>query len=224
MYLIEEVTVGDRTFKPLVLETKEQLLAALKQGKLKSAKYNLLDEQERMFVEFLVFGDYSGEQAMRAMKPALKDYKMAANRMLSNPTVADAIEELSIQKDKKFMAEISSARDLALNKLKYIMATTSDETVAAACAKTILDKAEKIILDGAKKQSTDTVDQVRFAIQVDTININPREEAIVKKYPISVEIIDDENEDKPLDRAVGNNGLPFVISYEGVDSYTDSDN
>jgi hypothetical protein len=224
MYLIEEVTVGDRTFKPLVLETKEQLLAALKQGKLKSAKYNLLDEQERMFVELLVFGDYSGEQAMRAMKPALKDYKMAANRMLSNPTVADAIEELSIQKDKKFMAEISSARDLALNKLKYIMATTSDETVAAACAKTILDKAEKIILDGAKKQATDAVDQVRFAIQVDTVNINPREEAAVKKYPISVEIIDDEDEDKPLDRAVGNNGLPFVISYEGVDSYTDSDN
>ena len=33
------------------------------------------------------------------------------------------------------MAEISSARDMALRKLQYIMTTTEDESVALAAAK-----------------------------------------------------------------------------------------
>jgi hypothetical protein len=215
-------SVEKRAFKPLVLETKEQMLRALKDGKLKSAKYNLLNENEKMFVELVVFGDYTGEQAMRVLKPSLKDYRMAANRMLSNPTLAEAIEELSIQKDKKFMAELSSARDFALAKVKYMMATSDDPAVVVACAKIILDKSEKIILDSTKKQmNDDKIDQIRFAIQVDTMNINPREEAAVRDRTIPVEIIDLEPEDeKPLDRMIGDNGLPFVLSYEGVNSYT----
>ena len=42
------------------------------------------------------------------------------------------------------MAEVTTSRDMALRKLMYIMNTTEDDGVAAACAKTILDKADNI--------------------------------------------------------------------------------
>ena len=65
------------------------------------------------------------------------DYHKQGNRMCQ--TGCDA-RGIIYKKNKKFMAEISSSRDQALRKLMYIMNTTEDESVAAACAKTILIK------------------------------------------------------------------------------------
>jgi hypothetical protein len=213
-----------RTFKPVVIETKEQLLRALKSGKIKSSKYNLLNDEEKLFVEMLVFGEYTAEQAMRSIKPTLRDSRAAANRLLANKDVADAIEELSTQKDKSFMAELSTARAMALNKLKYIMATTTDEAVAAACAKTILDKAERVMLETAKSKVDDAVSGVTFSIQVDNVTVNPREEAKEKpKKIIEVDVdVSDPEQDPSLEKeiaTVGDNGTAFTLTYEGMDNY-----
>ena len=217
--------MAQRIFKPLVLETKEQLLNALKAGKLQSSKYNLLTDDEKLFVEMLVFGDYTADQAMRSIRPTVKDSRAAANRMLANKNVADTLEELSVQKDKKFMAELGSARDMALNKLKYIMNTTSDEAVAAACAKTILDKAEKIIIDSSKSQSDYKVTDIKFQIKVDSMVVNPRQEAETNSNDGTIEVeIAPEDQDEQVKeelppQEVGENGLPFVLSYENIDNY-----
>lgn len=219
--------MSKRIFKPLVLQTKQQLLQALKQGKMPSSKYNLLSKEEKLFVEMLVFGDYSAEQAYRAMKPTIKNAKAGANRMLANPDVADVLEELSIQKDKKFMAEISSSRDMALNKLKYIMNTTQDESVAAACAKIIMDKAEKIILDSTKKSMDEGVSDIKFQIQVENVNINkpdynPKEVVVVNVNPDETEQPEENAESKLA--TPDDTGLNFTLSYEGLDNYHDNDN
>lgn len=215
--------MGTRAFKPLVLETKQQLRNALKSGQLQCTKYNLLDDDEKLFVEMLVFGDYTGEQAMRCIKPTLRDARAAGNRMMANPNVADALQELSVQRDKKFMAELMGARDMAMNKLKYIMATSTDEAVVVTCAKIILERGEKIILDNTKKD-LDRPTGIVFNIKVDNASINPRKEAdIIEGETIEVEV-DEHNEEQPEHMAaqlseVGPNGLPFTISYEGVDNY-----
>lgn len=222
--------MADRIFKPLVLETKAQLMKALKDGKLKCSKYNLLSEEEKLFVEMLVFGDYTAEQAIRAIKPTAKDARTAANRMLSNKDVADTLEELSIQKDKKFMAELSSARDMALNKLKYIMNTTCDEAVAAACAKTILDKAEKIIVDSAKNSvKDDKITDIKFSIKVDNMVVNPRAESrtIVTDGFVEVDLdLDDQSksvqEKMTVETQTEQESTPFTIIYEGIDNYNDN--
>ena len=112
----------------------------------KVSKYNLLNEEEKLFVELVVFGDYSAEQAAMTIRGE-NYHKGQGNRMCARPNVADALEELSYKKNKKFMAEVTSSRDAALRKLMYIMNTTEDEGVAAACAKTILDKADKVIIN-----------------------------------------------------------------------------
>lgn len=220
--------MAERVFKPLILETKEQMIAALRQGKLKYTKYNLLSDNEKLFVEMIVFGDYTAEQAMRAINPSIKNASSAANRLMANKDVADTLEELSVQKDKKFMAELSSARDMALSKLKYIMGTTTDDAIAAACAKTILDKAEKIILDTARSNAADNaVTDIKFAIQVDNYVVNPRTEA--KDYnpnrDVEIEITKDDvgEESKqevfPEDTTPNEFGTNFILSYEGIDNY-----
>lgn len=214
-----------RVFRPLILETKQQLLAALKQGKLKSAKYNLLSKEEKLFVEMLVFGGYTAEQAMRAIKPTLKCHAVAGRRMLINPDVAEALSELTVQKDKKFMAEISSARDLALEKLTYIMNTTADEDLAIKAAKVIMDKSEKILLDEADKD--DKVDGVRMRIEVDNIYVNPvTNYNPAKKMPIDIptdcEIIDQDGDDVEEGKLAtpGESGLKYTLNYEEIDSYS----
>lgn len=227
----------ERTFKPLVLETKEQLKKALRDGKMKTSKYNLLNDEEKMFVELLVFGDYTAEQAMKIVKPTDKNSRYAANRMLANKNVADTLEELSIQKDAKFMSELSSTRDLALQKVKYIMCTTSDDSLAAACAKIILDKAEKIMLDNAKQSTAkEGISDIKFSITVDNVVVNPRAEAEATKPTGTVEVevsdedivgevVKDEPEAllEPTEEKVNETGMPFTLVYEGIDNYSDND-
>lgn len=235
----------NRALQPKILETKEELLIALKSGQLKTSKYNLLSPNEKLYVELVVFGGYTGEQAVKCISPTVRNAQAISNRMLANPAVAETLEELSIQKDKKFMAEISSARDMALSKLKYIMSTTSDQSLAASCAKVILDKSEAIMKNHDKKE--EQVGGVRFNIQVENVYTGGATPASAEPViiPIDVEdeqiIVEKKAIEKQLDSQIASKkakltalnkkvdppkvnpstGLPYVIAYEGVDNYTD---
>lgn len=239
----------DRVLQPTVLQTKQELLVALQQGQITSSKYNLLNDGEKRFVELVVFAGYTGDQAIRLMDPSNRHPGIAANKMLANQLVAETLEELTVQKDAKFMAEIVNARDMALAKLKYIMSTSKDEALQAATAKTILDKTEKIM---QKKDSDEEVGRVQFNIQVEHMHVggsNPVEDVII---PLDEdEIIDAEaefvnskqekSEAKPpkapdvrRDQLKENRkkkelpinpdtGLPYTLAYEAVDAYKKED-
>ena len=223
-----------RVLQPKVIETKQQLLQALKNGELQTSKYNLLNQNEKLFVELIAFGDYTAEQAIRVIDPMIRAPQAAANRLLANPNIAATLEELTVQRDKKFMAEVSTARDMALSKLKYIMTTTQDDALAAACAKTILDKANDALKNNKKEE--EPVGQVRFAIQVDNVYTGPVNN-YNKEEPVIITLEDQEEaqlraektqltEDvKELKKKTEkqtvnpNTGLPYIISYEGVNAY-----
>ena len=235
----------DRILQPKVIETKQQLLQALKNGELETSKYNLLNQNEKLFVELIAFGDYTAEQAVRVIDPTIKAAQAAANRLLANKNITDTLEELTIQRDKKFMAEVSAARDMALNKLKYIMTTTKDDALTAACAKTILDKANDAMKNSAQKE--DPVGQVKFAIQVENVYTGgPNNYNYNKEEPVIITLEDQEEarlkaegqalreekeqlegeikelkkkkngDSQPINPATG---LPYIISYEGVNAY-----
>ena len=226
-----------RVLQPKIIETKQQLLQALKNGELQTSKYNLLNQNEKLFVELVAFGDYTAEQAVRVIDPTIRAPQAAANRLLANPNVADTLEELTVQRDKKFMAEVSTARDMALNKLKYIMTTTKDDALAAACAKTILDKANDVMKNSKKEE--EPVGQVRFAIQVENvytgdvsnnynkeepviITLDDQEEASLKaeKAQLEKDVKELKQKKNPVQQLVNPaTGLPYIISYEGVNAY-----
>lgn len=223
-----------RVLQPKVIETKQQLLQALKNGELQTSKYNLLNQNEKLFVELIAFGDYTAEQAIRVIDPMIRAPQAAANRLLANPNIAATLEELTVQRDKKFMAEVSTARDMALSKLKYIMTTTQDDALAAACAKTILDKANDALKNNKKEE--EPVGQVRFAIQVDNVytgpvnNYNKEEPVIItledqeeaqlraEKTQLTEDVkeLKKKTEKQPVNPSTG---LPYIISYEGVNAY-----
>lgn len=208
-----------RVFSPEIISTKENLLTALRNGDIKSAKYNLLNEEEKLFVELIVFGNYNAEQAMMSIR-GNNYHKGMGNRMCARPNVADALEELSYKKNKKFMAEISSSRDMALRKLMYIMNTTEDESVAAACAKTILDKSEKITTE---KQAADAVNAIQFNINLAPQPVDISNPKVDLNAPIIVDAKDyDEvvNEVLPDKEPVPSSGLDFTLNYQKVDNYT----
>ena len=226
-----------RVLQPKIIETKQQLLQALKNGELQTSKYNLLNQNEKLFVELIAFGDYTAEQAVRVIDPTIRAPQAAANRLLANPNVADTLEELTVQRDKKFMAEVSTARDMALNKLKYIMTTTKDDALAAACAKTILDKANDVMKNSKKEE--EPVGQVRFAIQVENVytgdvsnNYNKEEPVIItledqeeaslkaEKAQLEKDVKELKQKKNPVQQPVNPaTGLPYIISYEGVNAY-----
>lgn len=227
--------LGLRKFSPMIIQTKEELLEAMKQGRIKSTKYNLLSDREKLFVELVCFGGYTGEQAVRAVVPGSKSPGAIANRIMSNPDVVETINELTVAKDRKFAAEISSARDMALDKLKFIMATTTDPALAASCAKIIMDKAEAYSKQANQKED-EPVGAVRFNIRVDNVNVSgagsPK-----KEEPVIIELTPEEinkavgheviNEDtgeaiEPVSTDVNpETGLPYVLKYEGINNYED---
>jgi len=222
--------IGLRKFTPMIIETKEELIAAMQQGRIKTTKYNLLSDKEKLFVELVCFGGYTGEQAIRAIVPGSKSPSAIANRIMSNPDVVETINELSVAKDRKFAAEISNARDMALDKLKFIMSTTSDPALAASCAKIILDKSEFYSKQTEGKED-EQVGGVRFNIRVDNVNVNGAESP-KKTEPVIIELTPEE-----INKTVGRDvvseetgeviesdinpetGMPYVIKYEGIDNY-----
>lgn len=247
--IIKHMSKNERIFQPLVIQDKQEFLQLLKNGKLKYSKYNVLNDQQKLFVELVVFGGYSGEQAMKAIDPEIRNPKLLANRMASDPDVAATLEELSAQKDKKFMTELSEARELALSKLMYIMSTTKDEALAAAAAKTIIDASGKAVAANAKKDEGQ-VGQVKFSIQVENAYMGTEPPIKPKEDPVIITIDDQQTEEaklqvkQELDTIKANvkveeeklnaakqansnlpvnpdTGLPYVISYEGVNSYED---
>ena len=249
--IINNMSKTDRIFQPLVIQDKQEFLQLLKAGKLKYSKYNVLNDQQKLFVELVVFGGYTGEQAMKALDPELRNPKLMANRMASDPDVAATLEELSAQKDKKFMTELSEARELALSKLMFIMSTTKDEALAAAAAKTIIDASGKAVAANAKKDEGQ-VGQVRFSIQVENAYMGTESPFKEKQEPVIITIDDQQTEDAKLKAqqelaSIKNTikqeenklnevkqsnsnlpvnpetGLPYVISYEGVNFYDKKD-
>lgn len=223
---------SSRAFQPMILQTKEELMTAMRNGQIKSSKYNLLNESEKMFVELVCFGGYTGEQAVRVINPSVRAAGAIANRMLANPDVVATIEELTVAKDMKFKAEVASAREMALNKLLYIMSTTDDQSLAASCAKVIMDKSE-----AAMKSSTDKeepVGSVRFQIQVENVytgGASPKQDepVIIELKPEeidpslkgAVDEVDKAREKAKLAKTEVNpeTGLAYVLNYEGVDNY-----
>lgn len=226
--------IGLRKFTPMVIQTKEELMEAMRQGRMKTSKYNLLNDKEKLFVELVCFGGYTGEQAIRVIVPGTKNPMAIANRLMSNPDVGETIDELSIAKDKKFKAQIQSNKEMALEKLMYIMNTTNDEALAASVAKTILDKAEFYAKQNDSKDD-EPVGGVRFNIRVDNVNVNGTESP-KKSEPVIIELTPEE-----INKSVGktvidetgeviesipteinpDTGMPYVLKYEGIDNYND---
>lgn len=226
-----------RVFKPMILQTKEELLTALKAGQLTTSHYNLLDEQQKLFIELVCFGGYTAEDAMRCILPTAKNACALANRMLANKDVVATMDELTVAKNTRFKAEVSSARDLALEKLKYIMATTSDDSLAASCAKVILDKAGDALKEN--KDKDEPVGQVSFNIQVENVyapGANPKqaEPVIIELTPEEIDptIAETKEVKKKLDADIKKRkeelgqaevnpetGLPYTLHYEGIDNY-----
>lgn len=211
-----------REFQPDIITTKENLLTALRNGDIKTSKYNLLNEEEKLFVELVVFGDYNAEQAMMSIRG--DDYhKGMGNRMCARPNVADALEELSYKKNKKFMAEISSSRDMALRKLMYIMNTTEDESIAAACAKTILDKADRITTE---KEAKDAVNAIQFNINLAPQPVDVENPKVDLNSPIIMDVQDYDEKPKelfPKEEPINSSGLDFKLNYQDVNNYTKSE-
>ena len=210
-----------RVFAPDIITTKENLLTALRNGDIKSSKYNLLNEEEKLFVELVVFGDYNAEQAMMSIRGSANYHKGMGNRMCARPNVADALEELSYKKNKKFMAEVTSSRDAALRKLMYIMNTTEDESVAAACAKTILDKAEKVTTE---KEAQNAVNAIQFNINLAPQPVDISNPKVNLDSPIIADVQDYEEKIEeviPKEKEENSSGLDFKLNYQSVDNYTD---
>ena len=209
--------MNKRVFSPEIIETKEALLTALRQGDIKSSKYNTLNEEEKLFCELVVFGDYSAEQAMKQIH-GNNYHRGMGNRMCARGNVADALEELSYKRNKKFMAEITSARDMALRKAMYIMNTTEDESVALAASKLILDRSEKVTTE---KDAANVINAVQFNIQAaPKVLDDPSNPQIDSDAPIIIEDMDiEENKQSMLNEKTKSTGLDFVLNYQSIDNY-----
>jgi hypothetical protein len=220
-----------RVLKPTVLETKEQLLVALRSGAIKTSKYNLLTEEEKLFVELIAFGDYSPETAMRAVNPDIGTYAASyARRLMSKKEVIDTIEELTEAKDKSFRASLARTRELALKKAEYIMINSNDEAIQLQAAKLILDKSNE--MTKMKADSEDKVSGIRINIAVDEMVVKPSGKDII--IPMDDKTIEAEYEtlgkkppvktnEKPIQPINPETGLPYTIRYEGVNSYEDEE-
>lgn len=209
--------MNKRTFTPEVITTKENLLVALRTGDIKSSKYNLLNEEEKLFVELVVFGDYSSEQAMKQIRGDLYHRGMG-NRFCARPNVAEALEELSYKKNKKFMAEITSARDMALRKATYIMNTSEDEGVQLAAAKLILDRSEKVTTE---KEAANVVNAIQFNIQAaPKVLDDPNNPKVDLDSPLIMEAVDIFDQKQiELEQKTRSTGLDFTLNYGNINNY-----
>lgn len=213
-----------RIFDPTVIETKQELLVALRSGELRVSKYNALNDNQKMFVELVIFGGYSGEQAVRVIDPKIRAPLSVANRLMADPTVQSVFEELTQARDKKFRSEAMNARDVALRKLQYIMQTSKDEGLQLAAAKTILEKTNDYLKANDGKDKPDGVTRVQYNIKVDSMNVNPGPVGAVSRQhePIIIPIDEEPRQEaQALLEGTTNpeNGMPYTLVYEGVNNY-----
>lgn len=198
--------MSGRVFKPMILQTKQQLLTALKKGHIPTSKYNLLSREEKLFVEMVVFGGYTAEQAVKVIFPKVRSARAKARQLIAKKDIADTLEELSINQDKKFLAEASNYRDMALSKLKYIMQTTGDEAVAVVAAKAILEQTNKVYQEQFKKDRDK--DKVT-GININIIAANPPEPEYDPNDVVVVEAQTEEPEPDP------ETNLPYSLDFTG---------
>lgn len=151
-------------FSPAIIKSKEELLLALKSGELQTSKFNTLNEDQKLFIEMVVFGGYKPGQAMKVIKPHLGDPYSAGNRMSHNKDVIEAMEELTYRRDKMWMAQLTGSRDQALNVMEYIMKTTEDEGLRLVAAKEIV-RASTDAIKSNKKDDNDKVSGINFNIK-----------------------------------------------------------
>lgn len=195
------------TFAPTILQTKEELLTALKVGKIKSSKYNALNEDEKLFVELIVFGGYKPGQAMKVIRPHLADPQSAGQRMIHNQDVVDVMEELVYKRDKSWLAQVTSSREVALQTMEYIMKTTHDENLMVATAKAIIEAADRSMKQGGKKDD-ERVTGLTFNIQIASVPESPTkiiEDAEVVDMDAEIEVVDKEAEEAT--------GLSYKLNY-----------
>lgn len=199
-----------RVFKPLILQTKQQLLAALRSGQIVTSKYNLLSRDEKIFVELVVFGGYTPEQAARAIFPKVKSAKAKARQLIAKQEVADTLEELSINQDKSFLAQASNYREQALEKLSYIMRTTQDESVAVVAAKAILEQSNKVYIEQAKRSKESEAGGT--TVQIALIAANP---AVSPEYNPNDQVVIKAETDDPEYEKNPKTGLVYELDFSG---------
>lgn len=226
MSIIKDAVVHEkRTLKPTVLETKENLLTALRTGSIKTTKYNLLTEEEKLFVELVAFGEYSPETAVRTIHEDIGTYAATyARRMMAKKEVIDTLNELTEVKDKSFRASLARTRELALKKAEYIMLTSNDEKIQLDAAKLILDKAEG--MTKIKDEKEGGVGGIRINIAVDKVSMEAAktiipidDDAIEAEYE-SVGVVPPKSKKETVEELLDpDTGLPYTIRYEGINSY-----
>lgn len=229
MAILKDASVYEkRVLQPTVLETKEQLLIALRSGSIKTSKYNLLSEEDKLFVELVSFGEYSPETAVRAIYKDIGTYAATfARRLMSKKEIIETLDELTEAKDKSFRASLARSRELALKKVEFIMNNSNDEANQLKAAQIIIDKSNEITKMN-KNDNDSKPSGIRISIAVDKMEIKP-EDIIL---PLTDDAIDAEyasiGEKAPKrvrkipDITDPDTGLPYTISYEGVNSYEDS--
>lgn len=189
-----------RIFQPEILQTKEELRIALRNGEIKSSKFHMLDEAEQMFVEMIVFGNYKPAQAMKVLRPELSNYAAAARRMSARQHIAEVIEELTYKRDTLWLTRITSARETALGVMDYVMKTTDDPALKVATAKEIIKAADAAIKNN--KRPEEQVQGITFNIEFAPNTSNPN-----RGYnPDDVVIIEGEAPDPA-------SGMPYTLGY-----------
>lgn len=190
-----------RVFQPEILQTKEELRIALRSGEIQSSKFHALDEDEKLFVEMLVFGNYKPAQAIKAIRPELANYGAAARRMSARNNVAEVIEELTYKRDTLWLTRVTGARETALGVMEYVMKTTDDPALKVATAKEIVKAADTAIKNNKKPE--EQVSGITFNIEFAPNTSNPGR----RDYnPDDVVIIEAE----PPDPA---SGMPYTLGY-----------
>jgi len=138
-----------------------------------------------------------------------------------------------------------------LSKLVYIMSNTKDEALQAAVAKTIIDASGKMAAATARKEDG-SVGEVKFSIQVENAYMgtqppfkptdepviitieDPDHDQLIQTKQNEIELLQTQiNKQKEDMNSLKQNtsslpinedtGLPYIISYEGVNSYDDED-
>lgn len=175
---------AERIFIPTILKTKEELVKALEDSKIKVTKYHILNHEEKQFVQLIAFGGYNPSQAIRVIHPEYADPWATGKRWAAREDVAEVLEELTYKRDKYWMNKVSGSADKALRTLEYIMATTEDDSLKAAVAKTIVELAHKN--ETLRKKTDDVIGGFRMVINVpagsvpynpdDVIDISPEDE------------------------------------------------
>jgi len=205
-------------FSPAIIQTKNELLVALKKGQIKSSKFNALNQDQQLFIELVCFGNYKGAAAMRVIKPKLSDPAAAAFRMAHNQDVVDVMEELTYKRDKMWMAQVAGKREMALNVMEYVMKTTEDEALKVATAKEIIKAADMAIKQN-NKSDDDQITGIRLDISFSGDPDKSASHIIDGDFEESDEVtIVDKDKEEPT-------GMPYKLAYSDdiKDSYEKKD-